>query len=78
MGVSRTTIKNYLVSGKLLQNIYFIGANLGDLPLPQLNVQIPKKRVSISIIVTNVNTGENLEYVSIYAASKELGINGLN
>lgn len=63
------------MSGKLLQNIYFIGAN-GDMPCLSTMSSKLKKRLSIDIIVTNVNTGESLEYASIYAASKELGVNG--
>lgn len=73
VGVSQQTIKNHLVSGELLKSELFIGANR-DMPLPQSNFRKSNNSAAMSIIVTNVNTGENLDYISIYEASKKLGI----
>lgn len=43
--------------------------------LPQINSRKSKNSAAIPIIVTNVKTGEESNYVSVYEASKELGIN---
>ena len=74
IGVSRITIKNYLISNKLLKNTYFIIE--GEKGVSQDIVKPSLKLGLISIIVTNINTGLKIEYSSINAASKELNING--
>jgi len=72
---SHHTIKKYLESGELLLKKYFISVN-GDMPLPQNNNRKSNNSVSIPITVTNVKTGETLDYISIYEAIRDLGISG--
>ena len=69
--VSRKTIKKFLLSGELLKNTYFIKGEESSENI----IQTSKKLDNIPIIVTNINTGENIEYSSMYAASKNLNIN---
>jgi group I intron endonuclease len=73
VGVSHHTIKKYLITGAILKKIYLVGANK-DMALPESTFRKSNNSAATSIVVTNVNTGEKLEYASIYAASKELGI----
>jgi len=74
IGVSPITIKNYLMSGKLLKSSYYI---LGEKKeRTKKIVKPPKKLAFIPIVVTNTNTGEKIEYSSINAASKVLNTNG--
>jgi group I intron endonuclease len=70
---SNHTIKKYLFSGELLYDKYFIGVD-EEVQLPDNYSKKSNNSTSMPIIVTNVNTGEKREYISIYAASKELGI----
>jgi len=78
IGVDRTTIKNYLISGKLLKNTYYILGE-GEIkvsPLDNKNSVKTTKPGYSSIIVENIKTSEIKEYSTIHAASKELGIYG--
>jgi hypothetical protein len=70
---SNHTIKKYLLSGKLLKDKYFIGVDK-DAQLFEGYSKKSNNKVAIAIRVINLNTGEKKEYVSLYAASKELGI----
>lgn len=78
--VSRITIKNYLVSGKLLKNTYYVLGKEEKKEVSPLDYKIMVKPSIksgyFSIIVENIKTGEIKEYSSINAASKELGIYG--
>lgn len=68
--VCNTTIKKYLISGELLKNTYYIKGGESSENI----LQISKKVANISIRVTNIHTGESIEYSSIYAASQKLNI----
>jgi transcriptional antiterminator len=70
---SNHTIKKYLNSGELIQGKYFIGIDK-EVQLSDNYIRKSNSSVAMAIEITNVNTGEKKEYISIYAASKELGI----
>lgn len=73
VGVSHHTIRKYLFSGELIFDKYFIGEN-EEIQLSDSYSKKSSKSTAMAITVKNVNTGEKTEYISIYAASKELGI----
>jgi len=74
--VSRITVKNYLISGKLLKSTYYIVGEKNEIIQNNVKPSAQKWAAFIPVVVTNITTGEEIEYSSINAASKVLNTNG--